>query len=240
MYLQQILVASLFMFAIFLFDLSFATDGSSSQAEMVQMEISQGDMQYPNMTAPPIGSKKGKSPRQYLPGQPCFPVDQTDQWPPIYSEPKKIAIIIPFQNRKEHLRKWIAHFNEYVEGEIEQGRNNKYSVFVAEQEVAPADNYFRKGWVTNCVLSVLVQDDAFDCIIEIDVDIIPVLTDTNLAWCEWPTQPIRWNKKAIMWGGAISMSPQHWRETNGFSNKFKGWGKEDKDLIDRAALAGLW
>jgi N-terminal domain of galactosyltransferase len=37
----------------------------------------------------------------------------------------------------------------------------------------------------------------------------------------------------------VSMRPMHWREVNGFSNGYQGWGAEDDDLYVRLKRARL-
>ncbi|KAM9809884.1 beta-1,4-galactosyltransferase 3-like isoform 1-T3 [Syngnathus typhle] len=40
-------------------------------------------------------------------------------------------------------------------------------------------------------------------------------------------------------GGVVAVTPDQYRKMNGFSNQYWGWGKEDDDLWQRVALAGM-
>ncbi|XP_049591147.1 uncharacterized protein [Syngnathus scovelli] len=40
-------------------------------------------------------------------------------------------------------------------------------------------------------------------------------------------------------GGVVAVTPDQYRKMNGFSNQYWGWGREDDDLWQRVALAGM-
>ncbi|MCL4133056.1 UNVERIFIED_CONTAM: hypothetical protein GTU68_053727, partial [Idotea baltica] len=42
-----------------------------------------------------------------------------------------------------------------------------------------------------------------------------------------------------LFGGAIAILSSHFREVNGFSNRFSGWGGEDDDFSARLSQKGL-
>merc|ERR1719253_2338903 len=72
-----------------------------------------------------------------------------------------------------------------------------------------------------------------------DIDIVPTPT-VDYGWCLYPIQlsgGIECWSGSVPYpdnvGGVVSMSPKHWKQINGFSNEYEGWGGEDDDLYLR-------
>merc|ERR1712038_49886 len=42
------------------------------------------------------------------------------------------------------------------------------------------------------------------------------------------------------YGGVVAMTVQHFKQVNGFSNRFWGWGGEDDDMANRIFANGLY
>ena len=91
-----------------------------------------------------------------------------------------------------------------------------------------------------------LQDFNWDCFIFHDVDLLPE-DDRNLYTC--PDQPrhmsvavdkfkYRLPYKSIF-GGVAAITRRHFKQLNGFSNMFWGWGGEDDDIRRRINKAGL-
>ncbi|KAA0199064.1 hypothetical protein HAZT_HAZT008840 [Hyalella azteca] len=86
----------------------------------------------------------------------------------------------------------------------------------------------------------------YDCFIFHDIDLLPE-DDRNLYACR--EQPLHlsvaydtFNYKLpyeTFFGGANAISVGHFRQLNGFSNKFWGWGGEDDDMANRIKHHGL-
>ena len=85
-----------------------------------------------------------------------------------------------------------------------------------------------------------LQDFNWDCFIFHDVDLLPE-DDRNLYTC--PDQPrhmsvavdkfkYRLPYKSIF-GGVAAITRRHFKQLNGFSNMFWGWGGEDDDMSRR-------
>lgn len=80
----------------------------------------------------------------------------------------------------------------------------------------------------------------FPCFIFHDVDLIPQVLKNIYACSDMPRHMSAsiniWRYNLLYedaFGGVISILGQHFKEINGFSNRFFGWGAEDDDLLMR-------
>lgn len=97
---------------------------------------------------------------------------------------------------------------------------------------------FNKGVLFNA--GFIWGNDKFsdvDYIILHDVDEIPIHKEAPYGYPQKPTHILRRRSKnqfKVMYsgscGGVVSMQTNHFRDINGFSNSFWGWGREDDDL----------
>ncbi|KAJ8923249.1 hypothetical protein NQ315_001805 [Exocentrus adspersus] len=145
---------------------------------------------------------------------------------------KKVAIIIPFRCRGEHLLLFLQHMHPFL-----KRQQLDYTIFIVEQE---GDGAFNRAMLMNIGYKEALAVRDFDCFIFHDIDLLPE-DDRNLYTC--PEQP-RHMSVAVdifkyklpypaIFGGVSAISKEHFKLLNGFSNSFWGWGGEDDDMSNR-------
>lgn len=152
----------------------------------------------------------------------------------------RVAIIVPYRNRAEHLARFVAHFNALaaIGGYIE--------IFVIEQ-VAPG--LFNRGLLLNAGFLIARRSGPFDRYIFHDVDSYPSpvlykqyfsFPGRNIHYAS-PYLKYKYNYKRFV-GGVISFNEGDYMRINGFPNGFFGWGGEDDALYNRilAAEVPIW
>ncbi|KAK4288162.1 hypothetical protein Pmani_038795 [Petrolisthes manimaculis] len=158
---------------------------------------------------------------------------------PYECEPRhKVALIIPFRNREEHLSVFLYHIHPIL-----QRQQLDYTIFVVEQSTSRRK--FNRGMLMNVGAQEALRQYPYNCFIFHDVDLLPE-NDRNLYTCS--DQP-RHMSVAVdvfkyklpyedIFGGVSAMSVRQFEAVNGFSNKFWGWGGEDDDMHNRIHNAG--
>lgn len=151
---------------------------------------------------------------------------------------KKIALIVPFRCRGEHLLLFLQHMHPFL-----KSQQIDYTIFIIEQDgIGP----FNRAMLMNVgfVEALKIQD--FDCFIFHDIDLLPE-DDRNIYSC--PQQP-RHMSVAVdvmeyklpytsIFGGVSAITREHFELLNGFSNMFWGWGGEDDDMSNRIRYHNL-
>ncbi|KAK5620673.1 Beta-1,4-galactosyltransferase 1 [Crenichthys baileyi] len=150
----------------------------------------------------------------------------------------KVAIIIPFRNRHEHLHHWLYYVHPIL---IRQELD--YCVYVINQE---GDGVFNRAKLMNIGFVEALKEDDYECFVFADVDLVPI-DDRNLYRCsDHPRHLsvaidkfdyILSSKTAF--GGVSLLSKEQFLKVNGFSNTFWGWGGEDDDLYNRIIFRGM-
>jgi beta-1,4-galactosyltransferase 1 len=159
---------------------------------------------------------------------------------------KKLALIIPYRNREEHLKTFLNQIHTAI------NQNQKlfsYSeaiqaqVFVIEQ----ADNQlFNRGKLLNVGFQLV--HDQVDYVCFHDVDMIPIKAD--YSYVTRPThlaanvsQFQNWKGKGLAYknyfGGVVLFNNQDFININGYSNGYWGYGAEDDDIVLRIYRHGL-
>ncbi|XP_018495191.1 beta-1,4-galactosyltransferase 2-like [Galendromus occidentalis] len=145
----------------------------------------------------------------------------------------RVAIVIPFRDRAEHLSLLLQHLHPILQRQLLD-----YKVFVVEQF---GNDTFNKGVLLNAGAREALQDSKdYECLVFHDVDLIPE-DDRNLYSC--PTLP-RHMSVAVdkfnytlpyvqLVGGVFSVSVRDFVQLNGYSNLYWGWGGEDDDMAHR-------
>ncbi|XP_047210626.1 beta-1,4-galactosyltransferase 1-like [Girardinichthys multiradiatus] len=87
---------------------------------------------------------------------------------------QKVAIIIPFRNRYEHLSHWLHYLHPIL---IRQQLD--YGVYVINQE---GDGVFNKAKLMNIGHTEALKDYDYECFVFSDIDLVP-LNDRNLYRC---------------------------------------------------------
>lgn len=151
---------------------------------------------------------------------------------------KRVAIVIPFRCRSEHLLLFLQHMHPFL-----HRQQLDYTIYVIEQE---GDGPFNRAMLMNIGYTEALKIDNYDCFIFHDIDLLPE-DDRNLYTC--PEQP-RHMSAAVdifkyklpysgIFGGVSAISTEHFKLLNGFSNLFWGWGGEDDDMSNRIRYRGL-
>uniref|UniRef100_A0A3P8W346 Beta-1,4-galactosyltransferase n=1 Tax=Cynoglossus semilaevis TaxID=244447 RepID=A0A3P8W346_CYNSE len=150
----------------------------------------------------------------------------------------KVAIIIPFRHRENHLKYWL----HYVHPILRRQRID-YGIYIINQL---GEDTFNRAKLLNVGYTEALKDAEYDCFIFSDVDLIP-MDDRNLYHCY--DQPrhfaIAMDKfgfrlpYAGYFGGVSGLSKKQFLKINGFPNEYWGWGGEDDDIYNRITLNGM-
>lgn len=122
-------------------------------------------------------------------------------------------------------------------------QNLHYRIFLINQSDS---NPFNRAMLFNIGFIEAMKEYNWTCIIFHDVDLIPE-DDRNIYGC---TSNPRHMSVAVdkfeyklpyklIFGGAVALTPQQFRQLNGFSNMFWGWGGEDDDMAARVQSKGM-
>ncbi|KAI0212444.1 Beta-1,4-N-acetylgalactosaminyltransferase bre-4 [Lamellibrachia satsuma] len=155
------------------------------------------------------------------------------QWRPLGCISRhRVAIIIPYRDREEHLRIFLNHMHPFL-----QKQQLDYGIYIVEQ--APRSK-FNRAMLMNIGFTEASKLYDYQCYIFHDVDLLPE-DDRNIYSC--PEQPRHMSAAvntmkyrlpyAAIFGGVAALKKEHFQLVNGFSNQFFGWGGEDDDLYNR-------
>lgn len=152
--------------------------------------------------------------------------------------PHKVAIIIPFRNRQEHLKYWLYYLHPIL-----QRQQLDYGVYVINQA---GDSTFNRAKLLNIGFREALKDYDYNCFVFSDVDLIP-MDDRNTYRCF--SQPrhisVAMDKFGFslpyvqFFGGVSALSKQQFLTINGFPNNYWGWGGEDDDIFNRLVYKGM-
>ncbi len=144
----------------------------------------------------------------------------------------KIAIIVPYRNRKKQLDRFLNYFTN---------SNLDCHIFVVEQD---DERPFNQGKLLNVGFLEAVKD--FDYFAFHDVDLIP---DSDVDYTCDVDKPIHLAgytseydyelQFADYFGGVTLFTKEQYELVNGRSNNYWGWGFEDDDLLYRCKQVGL-
>ncbi|KAJ8265348.1 hypothetical protein COCON_G00144470 [Conger conger] len=149
----------------------------------------------------------------------------------------KVAILVPFRNRHEHLPILLRHLIPAL-----QRQRIQFGFYVIEQA---GNEPFNRAMLFNVGFKEAMRDLDWDCMVFHDVDHI-LETDRNYYGCSnMPRHfAVKLNKYYYMlpyeefFGGVSGLTVEQFRKINGFPNAFWGWGGEDDDLWNRVKFAG--
>uniref|UniRef100_A0A8C1MB07 Beta-1,4-galactosyltransferase n=1 Tax=Cyprinus carpio TaxID=7962 RepID=A0A8C1MB07_CYPCA len=151
---------------------------------------------------------------------------------------QKVAIIIPFRNRGEHLKYWLYYLHPIL-----QRQQLDYGIYVIQQD---GEGTFNRAKLLNVGYAEALKEYDYDCFIFSDVDIIP-MDDRNTYKCS--SQPrhlsVSMDKFGFRlpykqyFGGVSAMSKEQFQKINGFPNNYWGWGGEDDDIFNRLSFRGM-
>jgi hypothetical protein len=148
---------------------------------------------------------------------------------------KRLAIIVPYRDRTEHLAAFVRHVPMYFERD-KLDRQITHAIHIVEQTGrAP----FNRGKLLNCGY-VLARDADYFCFH--DVDYLPIWAD--YSWSPHPARLIwhglRMQEDPENFFGAVTLFDKPvFERVNGFPNSYWGWGFEDTELRLRCMFGGI-
>ncbi|XP_028817432.1 beta-1,4-galactosyltransferase 6 [Denticeps clupeoides] len=160
-------------------------------------------------------------------------------WQPTDCKPRwKVAVLIPFRNRHEHLPILLLHLTPML-----QRQRLQFAFYVIEQT---GTQPFNRAMLFNVGFREAMKDLDWDCLVFHDVDHIPE-NDRNYYGCTHMPRHFAAKLDKYMYtlpynaffGGVSGLTVQQFRKINGFPNAFWGWGGEDDDLWNRVHYAGF-
>ncbi|XP_067839503.1 beta-1,4-galactosyltransferase 1-like isoform X2 [Heptranchias perlo] len=145
---------------------------------------------------------------------------------------QKVAVIIPFRNRDDHLKYWLYYLHPIL-----QRQQLDYGVYVINQH---GEETFNRAKLLNVGFVEALKEYDYNCFVFSDVDLIP-MDDRNIYKCY--SQPrhlaVSMDKFGFrlpynqFFGGISSLSREQHEKINGFPNEYWGWGGEDDDIYNR-------
>ncbi|KAL4710869.1 hypothetical protein ACJJTC_002499 [Scirpophaga incertulas] len=160
--------------------------------------------------------------------------------PPNCTARHRVAIIVPFRDRKQHLAIFLHHMHPFL-----MKQQIEYGIFIVEQE---GNSEFNRAKLMNVgfVESQKLRAGGWQCFIFHDIDLLP-LDLRNMYSC--PRQPRHMSSSIDklhfklpyedIFGGVSAMTQEQFKKVNGFSNKYWGWGGEDDDMSYRVRKVGF-
>ncbi|XP_032873825.1 beta-1,4-galactosyltransferase 1-like [Amblyraja radiata] len=151
---------------------------------------------------------------------------------------QKVAVIIPFRDRDEHLKYWLYYLHPLL-----QRQQLDYGVYVINQH---GEETFNRAKLLNVGFMEALKEDNYNCFVFSDVDLIP-MDDRNIYKCY--NQPrhlaVSMDKFSFrlpynqFFGGISALSREQHEKINGFPNNYWGWGGEDDDIYNRIIFRGM-
>uniref|UniRef100_A0A8C6SPY9 Beta-1,4-galactosyltransferase n=1 Tax=Neogobius melanostomus TaxID=47308 RepID=A0A8C6SPY9_9GOBI len=138
---------------------------------------------------------------------------------------QKVAIIIPFRNRDEHLKYWLYYLHPIL-----QRQQLDYGIYVINQD---GDATFNRAKLLNIGYTEALKDYDYECFVFSDCFSQPRHLSVSMDKFGFR---LPYNQ---YFGGVSSMSKEQYLKINGFPNNYWGWGGEDDDIFNRLASKGM-
>ena len=149
----------------------------------------------------------------------------------------KLAIIVPFRDRQDHLDIFVPHMHEFL-----KDKGIDYTIFIAEQK---DDRPFNYGKLCNVVTKEIGEEYTYFAFH--DIDMLPISDECDYGYPDSPTHlatkvQVHENKLPYpqYFGGVILINREDFEEANGYSNEYWGYGFEDLDLLFRLKESGAY
>ena len=147
---------------------------------------------------------------------------------------KKLGIIVPYRNRPNQLSQFKQHLKNFI--------SQPYQLIVVEQ----TDNKeFNRGKLLN-IGFLKAEELGCDYVVFHDVDMLPLSAD--YSYSDFPVHLISdlelppGTKRDLFdnYFGGVTLFPANiYRQINGYSNNYFGWGFEDDDVFLRCIENGI-
>jgi hypothetical protein len=149
---------------------------------------------------------------------------------------KRLAIVVPYRDRAEHLAAFLMHMTAYFQRD-KLDRHITHSIHIVEQL---GNGPFNRGKLLNCGCKIV--GDTADYVCFHDVDYLPLWADYS-----WTPRPARllWHGLVLkedwdsFFGGVVLFDKPAFERVNGYPNGYWGWGHEDLELGQRCKLMGF-
>jgi len=149
----------------------------------------------------------------------------------------KLAIIVPYRDREEHLNVFVPHMHEFL-----KDKGIDYTIFIAEQT---DDRPFNYGKLCNVVTKEIGEEYTYFAFH--DIDMLPISDDCDYSYPDSPTHlatnvESHDNKLPYpqYFGGVVLINREDFETANGYSNEYWGYGFEDLDLLYRLQRSGAY
>ncbi|CAG2106994.1 unnamed protein product [Medioppia subpectinata] len=151
---------------------------------------------------------------------------------------QRVAIIVPFRDRWTHLWLFVQHLHPFL-----VSQRIDYQIFIVEQTDSKP---FNRGKLFNIGFREAMKMDSFCCLIFHDIDVLPIDRRQLYSCSHTPRHMCSALDKfryvliyPDLLGGVVAIRTDQYREANGYSNRFEGWGAEDDDFYNRIKARGL-
>lgn len=149
----------------------------------------------------------------------------------------KLAIIVPYRDRQEHLDVFVPHMHEFL-----KDKGIDYTIFIAEQT---DDRPFNYGKLCNVATKEVGEEYTYFAFH--DIDMLPISDECDYGYPDSPTH-LATNVEAHnnelpypqYFGGVVLISREDFENANGYSNEYWGYGFEDLDLLYRLQRSGAY
>ena len=160
----------------------------------------------------------------------------------------RLLVVVPYRDRENHLKSFIPHVRAYFARD-KLDRAVPYRVIIVEQE---GRGTFNRGALKNIGFVLGADNSDYTCFH--DIDYLPIWADysyaevpTPIVWYGAETRPIapgRADRFIIhnledFCGGAVLVPNPLFKDVDGYSNDYWGWGYEDEDLKRRYLARGI-
>jgi hypothetical protein len=146
---------------------------------------------------------------------------------------EKLAVIVPYRNREQHLKSFIPHMEKSLADE-----KIPFDIFIVEQY---DDKPFNRAKLLNVGFNECKEYDYFAFH---DVDMLPI--DSDYSFPDGPThlssevEQFNWGLPYDgYFGGVTLFDKESFVKINGYSNEYWGWGAEDDDVIHRCMVKDI-
>ena len=143
----------------------------------------------------------------------------------------KLGVIVPYRNRPNQLKYFLKHIKLYLDK-----KDIDYEIIIVEQT---DKKDFNRGKLLN-IGFLKAEELKCDYVVFHDIDMLPI--DADYSYTPRPTHLIteldlpKGVSRTLFdeyFGGVTIFPCNIFRQINGYSNKYFGWGFEDDDLLLR-------
>lgn len=152
----------------------------------------------------------------------------------------KLGIVVPYRDRSDQLREFIREVPKFISHHYPVRVN--YEIIIVNQQDR---KQFNRGKLLN-IGFLEAERQGCDYVIFHDIDMIPV--EGSYLYNDEPlqlannfifTKDFKRTISREYFGGVTLFPLEDFRKINGYSNKYRGWGFEDNDLLLRAIESKL-